>query len=558
MRDVIVALDLETTGLSPTEDDIIEIGAARFQNGELLDTFSTLVNPGRSIPERVTALTGIQTDDLIGAPRVREVLPELRQFIGSSPILGHRIEFDLAFLRPYDVGQTNVSLDTYELASVMLPRAPRYNLTSLTNQAGLELEHAHRALDDAIATGRLYWVLWDRAMDLPLGTLEEIVEASRGLDWEAGPVFMAAFQERSRTALTEKKSRSADPAAHEVFKPAGKGWKVLRPNAEHVPLNVDHLAAIIEDDGRMAQAMPGYEHRPEQVDMLRSVADAFNRSEHLMIEAPTGVGKSLAYLIPAVYWATFNNERVVVSTATINLQDQLITNDLPLLAETIGIPFQTAVVKGRSNYLCPRRLAILRRRTPNSVEELRVLAKILVWLLESDSGDKGEISLRGYEENAVWARLSAEDEGCTLERCDTQMHGTCPFFKARRKAEAAHVLIVNHALLLSDVQIGSRVLPDYRYLIVDEAHHLEEATTNGLSFQTNYITLQRQISELGTPRSGLLGDVIRSTRGSVPPKYFEQIEQYVAVVSETVQAMGHHARMYFDTLYRFLDQAGLL
>ena len=172
---------------------------------------------------------------------------------------------------------------------------------------------------------------------------------------------------------------------------------------------------------------------------------------------------------------------------------------------------RAAVVKGRSNYLCPRRLATLRRRRPTSVGELRVLAKILVWLLESDSGDKGEISLRGFEENVVWSRLSAEDEGCTLDRCGDQMHGACPFYKARRDAEAAHILIVNHALLLADVQIGNRVLPDYRYLIIDEAHHLEDATTNGLSFQLNQITLLRQLADLGDSRRGLLGDVIRST-----------------------------------------------
>jgi ATP-dependent DNA helicase DinG len=555
MRDVIVALDLETTGLNPEFDDIIEVGAARFENGELRDTFGTLINPDRSVPEKITAITGIRTEDLIGAPSIRQVLPDLRRFIGSSPVIGHRIDFDLAFLARQGLDAGHLSVDTYDLASVMLPTAPRYNLNSLTGQLSLELEHAHRALDDAIAAGNLYWVLWQRILDLPLDTLREIVEAARDLDWNAKPVFVAALQERSRTALTGEPKQ---PTSGTLFEPDHKPWKPLRPNPERYLLDTDHLAATIEEGGRIAAAFASYEHRPEQVEMLRAVTDAFNSDEHLMIEAPTGVGKSLAYLIPAIYWATHNNERVVISTATINLQDQLIAHDLPVLADSLGIPFQAAVVKGRSNYLCPRRLMTLRRRGPTSVAELRVLAKILVWLLESQSGDKGEISLRGFEENTIWSRLSAEDEGCTLERCSEQMDGACPFYKARREAEAAHILIVNHALLLADVQIGSRVLPEYHYLIIDEAHHLEEATTNGLSFQINQAVLQRRLDDLGSARRGLLGDVIRGTRGSVPGRYFTQIESYVQTISDALQAMGQHIERYFDTLYRFLAGSGAL
>ncbi|MBN2303907.1 MAG: DEAD/DEAH box helicase [Anaerolineae bacterium] len=560
MRGTIVALDLETTGLNPDLDTIIEIGAARFEDGELIDTFGTLINPGRTIPERITAITGIATDDVLDAPRIHEVLTELRQFIGTGPVVGHRVDFDLSFLNRFGVGQTNVAIDTYDLAAVMMPTAPRYNLTSLTSQTGLDLEHAHRALDDTIATGRLYWVLWERIMNLPLGTLQEIVAAAGSLEWSAAPVFRAALQERSRTALTEAQLVSGPPRqpGEALFKSDRKPWSPLRPNTERQPLDVDRLAAALEPGGTMAQAMPDHEHRPQQVEMLRAVGDAFNGGDHLMVEAPTGVGKSLAYLLPAVTWAVQNNERVVISTNTINLQDQLINQDLPALASALNVSFKAAVVKGRGNYLCPRRLAALRRRQPTSVGELRVLAKILVWLLESDSGDKGEISLRGFEENVVWSRLSAQDEGCTLERCSDHMGGVCPFYKARRDAEAAHILVVNHALLLADVQLGSRVLPEYNYLVIDEAHHLEDATTNGLSFQINQTTLQRRLDDLGSMNSGLLGDVIRSTQGSVPDKYFTQIESYVQIVSDSLRAMGHHVERYFRTLLRYLENSGAL
>jgi DNA polymerase-3 subunit epsilon/ATP-dependent DNA helicase DinG len=557
MREVIVALDLETTGLNPDEDDIIEIGAAKFENGQLIETFDTLINPGRGVPERITAITGIRSEDLIGKPRFHEVLPHLREFVGTYPIVGHKVDFDLAFLASCQLRLDNLAIDTYDLASVLLPTAPRYSLSGLMAQLGLESSGSHRALADAEAAGRLYWLLWERALALPVETLREIVEAARATDWPAGQVFAAALQEQSRTVFSAQ-GRSRPITAEQLFSPDRQPWRPLRPNLERRPLDIDRLSRLIEAGGEVSAAFSNYEHRPEQVMMLRRVAQAFNQGDHLMIEAPTGVGKSMAYLLPAIFWATQNNERVVISTATINLQDQLLTRDLPLLRQALGIPFEMAVLKGRSNYLCPRRLTALRRRRATSVDEARMLAKVLVWLLESDSGDRNEISLRGYEESAIWSRLSAEDEGCTLERCGEQMDGACPFYKARRQAEAAHVLIVNHALLLADVQIGNRVLPEYRYLIIDEAHHLEDATTNGLSFQISQAALQRRLDELGDARRGLLGEVIRSTYGSVPGKFFTQIEEFVKTVSESLRSMGHHVERYFETLLRFLESSGQL
>jgi DNA polymerase-3 subunit epsilon/ATP-dependent DNA helicase DinG len=140
-------------------------------------------------------------------------------------------------------------------------------------------------------------------------------------------------------------------------------------------------------------------------------------------------------------------------------------------------------MKGRSNYLCPRRLEIMRHRGPQNADEMRVLAKVLVWLPTSETGDRNEINLNGPSEREVWSRLSAEDDGCTTDNC-LKRDGICPFYRARMAAQNAHILIVNHALLLADVATGNKVLPEYDYLIVDEAHHMEEATTNALSFRT--------------------------------------------------------------------------
>ncbi|MCB9435919.1 MAG: DEAD/DEAH box helicase [Anaerolineales bacterium] len=554
MRGEIVALDLETTGLDYENDTIIEIGAVRYRDGEIVDEFSTLIDPGIPIPTRITMLTGITDDDVTGAPRIREVIRELKDFLGNDPIVGHKISTDMTFLQKYISGLINELIDTYELSAVLLPDVPRYNLNSLTETLGIEgLENAHRALDDAIAAGNLYWVLWQKILELPLPILHEIVTASQDFDWDAKLPLIEALNMRVKTAMNDGENlRMKLP-----FKGSERReWDSLRPNDHTLPLDVKKVAALIEPNGQLAQEIPSYESRKPQVDMLKAVTDAFNYSQHTMVEAPTGTGKSIAYLIPAILWATTNNRRVVVSTATIALQDQLMDKDIPLLQQTLGVPFTAAVAKGRANYLCPRQLEAMRRRGPNAEDELRVLAKVLVWLHSSQSGDRAEITLRGIGEEMAWLRLSAQDEGCTLTRCEKQMGGSCPFFKARRKAETAHILVANHSLLLSDVQLDNRVLPNYRYVVIDEAHHLEEATTNGLSYRLDRNGLKRRFADMGDMQRGLFGELLTALKGAIPAKYYEQLEPYIQNVSSAVKDMGHHIDAYFKALTDFLEQTG--
>ncbi len=147
------------------------------------------------------------------------------------------------------------------------------------------------------------------------------------------------------------------------------------------PIDPDEAASALEHGGPFSQFFKRYEYRPEQVEMLRAVANALSSGHHLMVEAGTGVGKSFAYLVPAALFAIQNNTRVVISTNTINLQDQLIKKDIPDLSAALGLDLRAAVLKGRSNYLCPRRLELMRHRGPANADEMRVLAKVLVWLL---------------------------------------------------------------------------------------------------------------------------------------------------------------------------------
>lgn len=541
MRGELVAIDLETTGLDVARDEIIEIGAVRTRDGEILDELSVLVNPGRAIPANITHITGIRTEDVLDAPGIQTVLPQLRAFVGSVPWIAHNISFDSAFLYRHGILRSNVRIDTYELASVLLPRAPRYNLTSLSSLIGVDIEAAHRAVYDARATVRLYWLLWQKLLDLPYPTLVEIATAAQDLVWDARAPIEAALRERAASEIA-----GAPPPISALFSPDPVEHRPLKRHESREPINEDEIAEILSDGGAFSQVMPGYEHRPQQIDMARAVANAFNDGQHLMIEAGTGIGKSLAYLIPALMWSVANGERVVVSTNTINLQEQLILKDIPALGFVMDIPFRAAIMKGRANYLCPRRLATARRRRPTSADELRTLAKILVWLLESDSGDKGEISLRGVEEHLTWQRLSADDEGCSLNRCQSMMDGTCPFYKARKAADAANLLVVNHALLISDAAADNRVLPDFNYLILDEGHNFEDAVTNGLSFRVDEPTLRRRLADLGGLKRGLLGNLLNSLQAGAPDKEIKRFESYIEGIGDAVTVMESHVRTLFN------------
>jgi len=567
MPPIYVALDLETTGVDPDRDAIIEIGAVKFRGEEVIDEFATLVNPGRPVPAEITVLTGITDEDVAGAPRLSDVLPRLARFVGSRPVVGHSVGFDLDFLQRWSVLRSNRRLDTFRLATILAPDARRYSLLELASLLGFSPQVSHRALDDARTTHRLFLALFERALALPTSLLEELVRHGERVNWPAAEFFRQVLREAARGAfssaigaqLAAKRGRAEGAPLFAVSTDAPP----LEPEEVRQPLDVGGLAALLEEEGAFAERFPGYEHRPQQVEMLRAVARALNEGRHLLVEAPTGVGKSLAYLIPAVYWAVRNGERVVISTNTINLQEQLYRKDLPDLARVLSLDFRAAVLKGRSHYLCPARLAALRRIGPSSPEEMDVLARVLVWLPNTLDGDGDGLFLPTAAERAIWRDLSAENDGCDPERCRHFHRGDCFFYRARRGAEAAHLVIVNHALLLADVAVQNRALPEYRFLIVDEAHHLEAATTNGLSFETDRQAVRRLLDEVGHRRgggaaaglTGLLGETMARCRAArLDRQVMAKVEGFAGQVAQAVERASRGLEEFFERLEQFVEE----
>lgn len=548
----IVAIDIETTGLDPHSDTIIEIGAVRFSGSRVEGEWSTLVNPGRPIPSFITQLTGISNEMVRNAPPIKAVIHELADFAGGFPVIGHNVRFDLSFLQQQNILLDNDVLDTYELASVLMPSASRYNLGALGQQLGIILPATHRALDDARVTHAVFTQLYEEGMRLPTGMIAEFVRLSELFAWGARPVFAEILRTRMNQPVKIRPSARRDN--EQVFQRREIALPTLTPVIPPTGLDENEVAALLEYGGPFAHYFDQYEYRVQQVEMLRAVTRAFSEGYHLMVEAGTGTGKSFAYLVPAALWAIQNNTRVVISTNTINLQDQLVKKDIPDLCQALNLDLRASVLKGRGNYLCPRRLETLRQRGPDNVDEMRVLAKVMVWQLQSESGDRGEINLNGPSELDIWKRLSAEDEGCKSETCQTRIAGGCPFYRAKQTAQGAHILVVNHALLLSDVATGNRVLPEYNYLIIDEGHHMEAATTNALSFRVTQGDALRLLRELGGTSSGILGYLLNLLQDILRPAEHAAFHQSIYRATDLLFRLEHYFREFFNVVNDFMAE----
>ena len=487
---IFIAIDVETTGLEAGTDEIIEVAAVKFRPGEVLETFAQLVKPRHSLPLKVTQLTHITTEMVADAPAFSAVAPELVRFLKSYPLVGHSVGFDLAMLQAQGMRLPQRAYDTFELATLLMPKSSAYRLSALTAQLGIEHPDAHRALADAHAARALFCHLLGRMDVLPLDEINEIVRLTGKLaEWGPRDLFEEIQREKVKTSFIAPPPAFAAAAATEPPLP-------LKPSGDERPIALDDVRGFFAADGALGKAFPGYEQRQQQVEMAVGVAAALNAGDALMVEAGTGTGKGMAYLVPAAMFAARRGQRVVVSTNTINLQDQLFFKDIPMLqqimaehtsiraagAEPGAPPFTPALLKGRGNYLCLKRYKDLRRDGRLVSDEIKAVLKAQLWLPGTTSGDRAELMLL-ERETPAWSKMSAAFEQCTGPRCEE--YERCFFYKARKQAEAAHIVVVNHALLLADLIMETDVIPPYDHVIIDEAHNLEDVATDQFSFEVD-------------------------------------------------------------------------
>jgi DNA polymerase-3 subunit epsilon/ATP-dependent DNA helicase DinG len=488
------ALDVEATGLDPERSEIIEVAILPFTLDEEREPVQSYVRPFSSIPLEITNLTGITDSDVTHAPRLLDIEPMIRQAVGRRIIVGHNIGYDLEMLSSGGIMLGNQAIDTLTLARLIIPGLPSYSLENLAKRLDLEGDgSAHRAGYDVGVTVRLLRLLVGQLSRIDLSSRTRIASLISGTEPEIAELVM-------RSDLPE--IPDADDVARSPdlrFLSSRKRPEALKPTGSEAAIDVDRVRELFTEHGVLSTAIDGFHHRAGQESMSVAVARAFNGAQTLLVEAGTGTGKSMAYLVPAALHSLERGERVTISTNTIALQDQLFNKDIPALRDALQAANQpgdlkTAVMKGRGNYLCLRRWFNDQRAVATSPAEAALRGRVLIWLRTTETGDRAELNLSNDEEQA-FRNVSAEGEACVASRCPFNHRNQCFLFRARREAEAANLVIVNHALLLSDVLAENAILPESDHLIIDEAHHLEDQATKQFGFSFSDASLNIAIDE---------------------------------------------------------------
>lgn len=451
----IVALDIETTSLEPAKGDIIEIAAVRFdwQTRQETGRFVRLIKPIYPISEEITALTGINAGMVASVPSLADSKDELRTFLGDSIILAHNASFDVGFLNYHGANLQNPIWDTLLLASIAWPQAPTYNLGTLARELQLPLAGEHRALPDALAGWHLLLQIVPR-LSVTKDTYQTLTDLLKKADLEHYEPLFSKIE-----SVNVEKAQIEHRATTQLKKKA------------QTPSSALILESIFSPKGVLAQHIPGFTSRPEQLIMAQTIEMARKEGKVVLIEAPPGTGKTYAYLAPALLNVNSKaKERslTVISTHTKHLQDQLTQHDIPRLMESLGVAGKVVTLKGRRNYICSRRFEQLLAQPEHTVETAWILLKIILWLENGGTGDLENIHLphQGWH---ILHLLHADSLTCRFE-C-IQPGRFCLYQQRRAQARNADILITNHALLMQLAE-GADFLSRKPHVIIDEAHHV--------------------------------------------------------------------------------------
>ena len=552
-----------TTGSDERDDEIIEAAALRVRDGEVQAELVQLANPGCSVPLGVVHLTGIADEDVADEPSSEAVLEQLTDFIGDDPLVVFDGEILRRFLRSKSRGDlTPRLLDVRQLACVLLPTLANHDLDTLCVRFGLPCPEQRRAGQMAHHIAELWKALMAELEGLNLGIVSEMTRLLENVDHPLRELLEAAAKALAKGAFGEKRLRAEDffhDYSHLIQRPT----RPKRPD-EPKPIDPGQIALIFDRGGLFAESLDGYEHRPQQIEMARSVCDSFNNARHLMVEAGTGTGKSLAYLVPAVYWAHHTGEQVIVSTNTKNLQDQLYFKDIPFLRDTLDVPFKAALIKGRSNYVCVRKLLHVIQDAEHELDEDERLGMlpVLTWIDQTSTGDLSEnVGFFALSPPGLRGKLVTAVDECAGRACRRSMN--CFVRKARALALSSNVVVANHAVVFAELGLeNSTVLPEYRSIIFDEAHNIESVATEYLGVRVSSLTLYQVTNRLWRPRrdgagSGLLASILfqvsrraRRADGELASDLKEKVLEAVDKIPQLVAAGGD----FFDSLAPLVER----
>jgi len=528
-----VALDLETTGLHAEQDAILEVAAIKFQGVTVLDTLQTLVAPGRAVPYRVQRLTGITPQQLIGAPQFELIATELQQFIGDYPIVGHSIPFDVGFLRRRGLVRTNALIDTFELATVLLPSLPSYNLGQVAEALGVSVAPGrHRAMVDTVLAMEVFLALHQRLQTVDLALLKDLANLDAPHSWPLLAFFRQELRDRQ-----EKEGLRGVPirgslgdrfAAQLGMDPRVLSFAIARESdmqADGVQnLEVDTAPPILNT---IEQIQNSVEVIPEQADQTahlgyrtarKAVLEALSQKTTLLMEVTLGGSDYTPALLPVLEWLLDTSietqsgdapQRLLIACSNQQSARRLIENVLPRLQASLQSHLPVAYLAEHGGYLCIHRWfgAALRRTSGElTAEQARGLAKQGLWAQQTLTGERSELTMLPHEITA-WERISSgveripsadEHSGSAYDRCVYRRKGYCFVSRAEEQVKAAKIVVTTHAGLLDDITgIHSLLATIDRRLILD-AELLEEEIARWSSSELDLTRVVGLLNTIGT------------------------------------------------------------
>ncbi len=542
-----LVVDFETTGNKPKDGDkIIQIGAVLIEDGEITSQFSTLINPGIPIPAFIQQLTQINDEMVKDAPTIEEIIPKLLPLLEGAAFVAHNVFFDLNFLQfaLADCGYIPFSgslIDTVELSRLLLPNQTGYKLSELSSELEVEHESPHQADSDALATAQIFLTLLDKLNRLPLLVIQRLAELTKSF---ASDISRLIHKLEQRRILEGNIDGNAEGL--EMYRQLAIRLPMCQENRRTVSPGLHFEEFVLGLHEQLPQEMPDFEWRPAQREMMMQIYDSFAGSRHLLVEAGTGTGKSLAYLVPAMYWARESGERVVISTHTIQLQEQLFARDLPLMEKVFESGVQTSILKGRNNYLCLRKYETSLFEASDNYDLQLSKGQILTWLTETETGDVEEVNLPSGGQH-YWRQVQSDANSCLSNQCP--WFSRCFYYSARRKAHDADVIITNHSLLFTDMKADQRILPSYRYAIIDEAHQFEEVASHHLGRTLHSAQLEGLFSELISDKGTGLLERLQRECGATP--IWDGLREDYAQIIPFITEAKDYARELFNLLYTY-------
>jgi ATP-dependent DNA helicase DinG len=501
MLDKFVVVDLETTGNNPKKGDkIIQFAAVVIENGKITESFSSLVNPQRSIPAFIEELTGLE-DDMVKDARVfAEIAPKVNSLLEGAYFVAHNVLFDLSFLQEELIqagfeGFYGSVLDTVEMARIIFPTADGYKLSDLAVREDLQHDRPHQADSDAQVTAELFLILVNRLSQLPELTLRQLSQLSGGLKSDLHQLIDEIILEIDKS--NENWHDNLEICHTLALKKVPSHSTSTGSSAQ------DEYQYPASEEEKMKMVKKGfttYENRIGQFQMMDGVYQAFESGNHTLIEAGTGVGKSIGYLLPIAYFAKQNRHPVVVSTHTIQLQEQLIQNEIPLLTKILPFEVKSVLLKGRNHYISLKKFALSLLEENDNYDTTLTKMQILVWLTETNTGDRDELNLSSGG-TIFWNKIKNEQTVFAMNKLWQEKDF---YLRAKTEAQNADIIITNHSLLLSNLSAEKTFLPDFDYAIIDEAHHFEKVASQYFGRTLDYLTTRLLLSQFGQYEQRLL------------------------------------------------------